>query len=249
MQTRLVVLAHNEADFKSHALRRHDSGLWNEWMERACRARAKVFLDEGLIKPNALTQDGRLTDRFDPLSVHFLSCDGDQVVGCMRMLHLNVNGSLREGYLEHVFRSLKLDHHREIYDKALHKSLHGRQGIVEFSRLAVDENYRLFRNIRSRVALSLLAAGHFYITDNKVKHLFITRGNKYQTKNIYERMGFQIMMNSNGKPLEPFWKHGDMNDLMHMALEDFTDFFMRMAKPVFEEYRAAEVILPDKEQE
>lgn len=204
------------------------TAAWVDYMKTACKLRGKIFLDEGLVPEDKISPDGLLIDRFDEISTHFLCFDGNKLIGAMRGKILSKNFFEIESCLLESFEEFKCRHHYKMLHNTYQNLINEDKKILEYSKLIVDENYRLFRNPESTVALSFFSFSRFYFGRNKAYEQFITRGNKYQTKGVYHKIGYKFFKDDKGDTLPSFWKYGDMNDLMRC--NKFSNLLIRISE-------------------
>lgn len=205
------------------------TSAWGDYLKKACKLRARIFLDEGMIPKEEISQDGVLVDHFDEISSHFLCFDKYSIVGAVRAKVLTKNFFDIESCIIDNFEEFGYKHHLKVLKEEYKRLMDQKMNIIEYSKLIVDEDYRLFKCPESTVAISLLSFTRFFYERNNGNVMFIGRGNKYQTKGIYQKMGYDFFIDpETGEIMQPFWKFGDMNDLM--VNKGFSSLFIRVSE-------------------
>ncbi|MFC1698585.1 GNAT family N-acyltransferase [Candidatus Omnitrophota bacterium] len=193
-----------------------DPGLWNKYLDQLCKLRGKVYVDEGLYSKEILSKEGRFEEKWDPVSMHTIAVDNGRVIGGLRVSILSENGIYFDGETEYIFKKLNLKKHLRALDVMLDDFTKRKRKVIEISRLVVAEEYRRFRNVKSKVGAGLFTVTYSYFFQEGVNEVLIIQGNKYKTGRIYEKMGFTKVHDVDEKtPLEPFYEFNDICTFMH----------------------------------
>lgn len=205
------------------------TAAWVDYMKQSCKLRARIFFDEGMVPEDQISSDGLFIDRFDELSTHFLCFDRQKLVGAIRLKILSKNFFEIESCILESFEEFGYRHHHKVIKDYYRELINEEKKILEYSKLIVEEDYRLFKNPESTIALSLFSFSRFFVERNKIDEQVLSRGNKYQTKKVYHKLGFEFLKDKEtGENLKPFWKYGDENDIM--ICSKYSKLFMRISE-------------------
>ncbi len=220
--------------------------LWNKYLDELCALRGRVYIEEGLYSQKILTADGKFEEKWDPISLHTIAIDGENVVGGVRVTLLSENGNYYDGEIDHFLKKLSLPKHADTFYSMLHNLGNKKRKIVEVSRLIVAEEYRRFRDPNSIVSLGLFTLTYSYAFENRINDAFIIQGNKYKTGRIYERLGFSYLQNrETNKPLEPFFEFDDICSLMYIDLSEPSDMFFKFINDMKHVYLKTPIIVKE----
>lgn len=223
-----------------------DSRLWKKYLEELCRLRGKIYIEEGLYSKEILTSDGKFEEKWDPISMHTIAVDNGKVIGGLRVTLLSENGLYYDGEISYFLEKLNLEKHARTFYTMLHDF--GKRGrkVIEISRLIVAEEYRRFRNPKSKVSLGLFAVTYSYYLESKVNDVFIIQGNKYKTGHIYKKMGFsQVEDIDEKKPLEPFFEFDDICSLMYVDISQASELFLKLINTMKHAYLNTTIIVKE----
>ena len=220
-----------------------DPHLWQKYLDELCILRGRVYIDEGLYSDRILTEDGKFEEKWDSLSTHTIALDNGKVVGGVRVTLLSENGRFYDGEIDYFLKKLKLEKHARSFYAILHSLGNRKRKVIEVSRLIVAEEYRRFRNPKSKVSLGLFTTTYSYVLDNKVNDAFIIHGNKYKTGRIYEKIGFTPLQDiDDKKPLDPFFEFDDICTLMNFDLSQPSEIFLKFINDMREVYLNTTII-------
>ncbi|MGM0567629.1 MAG: N-acyl amino acid synthase FeeM domain-containing protein [Elusimicrobiota bacterium] len=239
---KFVILMHSE-NMPPDKKALKDAALWNYYLKEACRLRAKVFLDASMVEEKDLLEDGVLKDKFDHNSTHFICMEDEKAIGAMRMTELGDGNELKEGYSMHVFKELKCSGHEKAFGDFLKELNKKRKKIAEFSKLAIKKEHSVFRDPKNIISVKLMALSYFYLKENNYHDVFITQGNKNETKKLYIRMGFEKIRRNGNSLLGSFDKYGDENDLMYLDLNKADENIIEFINEFREVYNESEKIV------
>lgn len=221
-----------------------DSRLWKKYLDELCILRGKVYIEEGLYSKEILTSDGRFEEKWDPVSMHIIAVDNSKVIGGVRVTLLSENGLYYDGEIENFLQKLNLEKHAQTFHAILHDLGNRGRKVIELSRLIVAEEYRRFRNPRSKVSLGLFTVAYSYYLESKVNDAFIIQGNKYKTGQIYQKLGFsQVEDIREKKPLDPFFEFDDICSLMYFDLSQPSKLFLKFTNSMKDAYLNATIIV------
>lgn len=218
-----VILVQPEAKLARNLRIIEDNKLWQSYLKQACRLRGEIFTTEGLLNIENLTEDGLETDDYDNLATHFLAVEDGEIVGTLRLVESSyLDEHSKHLPLQTLFPKLGLQKYEIALNYFLAELNQKNRRIAECSRLAIKEEYRRFRNIHSKVAISLITSVAQFCSENQIDDMIITSGTKYKTSAIYKGIGFNPISDPKNRcPLEPFYykKFNDYSELMHCPIK------------------------------